>query len=85
MLVVFGLMFFVLPQFSDVFAQFDMPLPVITQALLGRFDGAAEPLWLWGSLAAAAGREPGLAAGRSESGDRLRDHVHAQRGVRSAT
>ena len=48
--VIFGLMFFVLPQFADVFAQFDNPLPAITQMLLDISDQMRHRLWLWGPL-----------------------------------
>ncbi len=52
--VVLGLMFFVLPQFSGVFAQFDMDLPWITQCLLAMSDELRARWWLWIGLVAAA-------------------------------
>jgi type II secretory pathway component PulF len=53
-LVVLGLMFFVLPQFADVFAQFDMPLPTITECLLVVSGELRGRWWLWCGLAVAA-------------------------------
>jgi type II secretory pathway component PulF len=52
--VVLGLMFFVLPQFSGVFAQFDMDLPWITQGLLATSEELRARWWLWVGLVAAA-------------------------------
>lgn len=53
-LVVLGLMFFVLPQFAEVFAQFDMDLPWITQSLLALSQELRFRWWLWSGLAVAA-------------------------------
>ncbi len=52
--VVFGLMFFVLPQFAEVFDQFDNPLPAITQLLLDISDQLRHRMWLWGPLVGCA-------------------------------
>jgi len=52
-LVIVALMFFVLPQFSDVFSQFGMPLPAITQFLVGISAELHDRWWLWIGLAAA--------------------------------
>ena len=52
--VIFGLMFFVLPQFKEVFSQFDIPLPAITQMLLDISEQMRHRMWLWGPLLAAA-------------------------------
>ena len=61
--VILGLMFFVLPQFSGVFAQFDMDLPAITQSLLAVSLELRARWWLWIGLVAAA--VAGLIAFRS--------------------
>lgn len=42
--VLCGLVFFVLPQFADVFSQFDVPLPIMTQILI---DVSAELRSRW--------------------------------------
>jgi type II secretory pathway component PulF len=52
--VILGLMFFVLPQFTGVFAQFDVELPWITQVLLAVSLELRSRWWLWIGLAAAA-------------------------------
>ena len=52
-LVILGLMFFVLPEFANVFDQFGMPLPVITQVLLGISTELRRRWWLWVVLAPA--------------------------------
>lgn len=49
-LVVFALVFFVLPQFADVFEQLDLTLPMITRILVGVATEARGRLWLWGPL-----------------------------------
>ena len=49
-LVVLALMLFVLPQFSQVFDQFEMPLPALTQALLAFSNELRARFWLWGML-----------------------------------
>ena len=53
-LVLFGLMFFVLPQFARVFEQLDVPLPAITRLLVGISAELRARYWLWGALAAGA-------------------------------
>jgi type II secretory pathway component PulF len=53
-LVILGLMFFVLPEFANVFDQFGMPLPVITRILLGISFQLRWRWWLWAVVAAAA-------------------------------
>lgn len=62
-LVLFGLMFFVLPQFGRVFEQLDVPLPVITRMLVGLSAELRARFWLWGGLA--AGAVVGIVAFRS--------------------
>ncbi len=54
-LVILGLMFFVLPQFANVFAQFEMPLPALTEALLRISAELRSRWWLWLTLGGAAG------------------------------
>lgn len=77
-LVIAGLVLLVLPQFSGVFAQFDMPLPAITQVLLDVSDQLRSRWWLWlGLVVLAAG---GLWTMRStEKGRRTWHHfvLHA--------
>lgn len=53
-LVLVALMFFVLPQFAGVFEQLDIPLPAITQLLVGISTELRSRFWLWGGLAAGA-------------------------------
>ena len=53
-LVVLALMFFVLPQFAKVFDQLEVPLPVITQVLIGVSTELRSRFWLWGGLALVA-------------------------------
>lgn len=53
-LVMIGLMFFVLPQFAEVFANFGMSLPALTEALLGLSRELTDRWWLWIGLATAA-------------------------------
>jgi type II secretory pathway component PulF len=53
-LVIVALVLFVLPQFAEIFAQYETPLPALTQALISLSLELRERWWLWGSLAAAA-------------------------------
>ncbi len=53
-LVIFALMFLVLPQFAGVFKQLDIPLPVITRLLIGMSTEIRSRFWLWGGLLIAA-------------------------------
>lgn len=70
--VVLGLLFFVLPQFADIFDQFEMTLPVITQVLLAIAGELRARWWLWIGLAGLA--TTGLTVWRrSPSGQRLCD------------
>ncbi len=41
----------VLPQFADVFKQFDMPLPIITRFFLAISEELYHRMWLWGGIA----------------------------------
>jgi type II secretory pathway component PulF len=67
-LVVLGLMFFVLPQFAGVFAQFDMKLPVLTEFLLRLSAELRSRWWLW--LVLVAGAIAGVQAFRSSDSGR---------------
>ena len=46
--VLSALMLFVLPRFTQIFAQYDMPLPVITQFFLAIAAELRSRWWLWG-------------------------------------
>jgi type II secretory pathway component PulF len=73
-LVILGLMFFVLPQFAGVFAQFDVALPAITQFLLWVSGELRFRWWLWAALI--AGAAAGFKAFRaSDYGRRWWDHM----------
>jgi type II secretory pathway component PulF len=54
MLVIFALMFFVLPQFAGVFKQLDIALPTTTQLLIAVSVELRSRFWLWGGLLVAA-------------------------------
>ncbi len=45
-----ALILFVLPSFTEIFSQYEMPLPVITQFLLAFADELRARWWLWGPL-----------------------------------
>ena len=49
-IVVMALILFVLPKFAEIFADFDAPLPVITQFLVSTSSELRTRLWLWGPL-----------------------------------
>ncbi len=49
-LVTIALVLFVLPRFAEVFAQFDTPLPLITQVLLGVSTELRGRAWFWGPV-----------------------------------
>jgi type II secretory pathway component PulF len=46
-LVVIGLVSFVLPKFVDIFGQFEISLPVITQIVVAISDVLRKHLWIW--------------------------------------
>ena len=48
--VLTALVLFVLPRFTSIFEQYEMPLPVITQMLLALADELQTRWWLWGPL-----------------------------------
>lgn len=74
LLVIFGLMFFVLPQFSAVFDQFGMKLPAITEFLLGISHELRARWWLW-LVAGAAAIVGWKSFRRSETGTRFWDRL----------
>ncbi len=49
--VLIALVLFVLPRFADIFSQYDLTLPVITQLLIAVADELWARWWLWGPLA----------------------------------
>ena len=61
--VISTLVVFVLPRFADIFAQYEMALPIVTQALIGVSLELKSRWWLWIPLAMAA--VAGLCAWRS--------------------
>lgn len=48
--VVLALVLFVLPRFAEIFADFDAPLPVVTQLLISTSSELRTRFWLWGPL-----------------------------------
>jgi type II secretory pathway component PulF len=46
-LVVIGLVTFVLPKFVDIFSQFEVPLPVLTQVVVAMSEVLRKHIWLW--------------------------------------
>src|SRR4051812_2740621 len=53
-LVVIGLVTFVLPKFVDIFAQFDVSLPIVTQVIVTISDVVRRHILLWAPLLLAA-------------------------------
>lgn len=53
LLVVIGLVTFVLPKFVDIFGQFDVSLPVITQVIVAASDVLRKYWYIWVPLGAA--------------------------------
>jgi type II secretory pathway component PulF len=53
-LVVGGLIGFVLPKFEDIFSQFEVPLPAITQIVVAMSEVLRNYMWIWMPLVAAA-------------------------------
>ena len=49
-IVVLALILFVLPKFAEIFADFDAPLPAITQFLTSTSSELRTRFWLWGPL-----------------------------------
>jgi type II secretory pathway component PulF len=52
MLVVTGLVTFVLPKFVDIFSQFELSLPMLTQVVVAISDVLRQHFWVWMPLAA---------------------------------
>ena len=73
-LVLIALVMFVLPQFAEIFAQYETPLPAITSLLLAVATELRTRFWLWGGLlvAAVAG---GVVMCTSSSGRRMIDNL----------
>jgi type II secretory pathway component PulF len=46
-MVLLALILFVLPKFAEIFSDFDAPLPVMTQLLIGVSDELRYRFWLW--------------------------------------
>jgi len=68
-----GLVLFVLPRFTTIFEQYEMPLPVLTQMLLALADELRTRWWLWGPLV--GGLLGSLIVWRkSQAGRRTLDH-----------
>lgn len=73
-LVVFGLVTFVLPKFVDIFGQFDITLPMITQIIVAMSDVMRQHLYIWLPLVLAA--IVGLIASRNfDAGRRKWDYA----------
>ena len=51
--VLVALVLFVLPRFANIFEQYEVPLPVITQVLIALADELWSRGWLWGPLVVA--------------------------------
>ncbi len=67
--VLAALVLFVLPRFSEIFEQYEMPLPVITQFFLGVSDELHAHWWFW--LPAVLSSVLGLFLWRKSSGGRM--------------
>lgn len=52
-MVVMALIFFVLPQFAEVFQGMDMPAPFLTQILLDLSENLRSYWWIWGTVSVA--------------------------------
>jgi type II secretory pathway component PulF len=53
-IVVLGLVTFVLPRFVDIFSQFEVPLPIITQVVVALSDMLRTHVYIWLPLVVAA-------------------------------
>jgi type II secretory pathway component PulF len=71
-LVLIGLTCFVLPQFGEIFADFETPLPMITRVLLAIAGELRGRFWLWGGLLV-AGTIGLIVLRRSDAGRRYWD------------
>jgi type II secretory pathway component PulF len=67
------LVIFVLPRFAEIFSQYEVALPVVTQALLGIAAELQTRWWLWFPLAGAAAAGS-LTWRATENGRRSVDH-----------
>ena len=53
-LVICGLVGFVLPRFQEIFSQFEVPLPVLTQVVVALSDLLRQYTWIWMPLVGVA-------------------------------
>lgn len=74
LLVIVGLVCFVLPQFAEIFSQFDVQLPKLTQILLAIANEFRARMWLWGPLLACLAILPFLSR-RTNAGKRFWDNL----------
>jgi len=75
--VLVALVMFVLPRFADIFDQYEVPLPVITQCLIAVAEELWAHWWLWGPLA--GGSLAGLLVWRrTDQGRRTLDSLWIQ-------
>lgn len=70
--VLAAMVLFVLPNFAEIFADSEVPLPILTQILLAVAEELRGRLWLWGLLAGGAAAAA-VSYLRSEAGRRWRD------------
>ncbi|MFO7906940.1 MAG: type II secretion system F family protein [Pirellulaceae bacterium] len=73
-LVLAAMVFFVLPEFADIFADFDVSLPLPTQVLMAVANEFRDRFWLWGPLAT-AGPVAAVLFLRSQRGRRFTDRA----------
>ncbi len=73
-LVIFGLIFFVLPQFAEIFDQYEIELPMITKILLAVSSELRTRVWLWLALLI-AGIAASVAFLKSDIGSRWWDSL----------
>lgn len=70
--VLAAMVLFVLPNFAEIFADSEVPLPILTQILLAVAEELRGRFWLWGLLAGGAAAAA-VSYLRSEAGRRWRD------------
>ncbi len=75
--VITCLVMFVLPQFAEIFEQYETPMPAITQVLLGVADELAVRWWLWIPLVVGGGAAA-VSARFTEQGKRFYDRLLVQ-------
>lgn len=72
--VLAAMVLFVLPNFAEIFADSEVPLPILTQVLLAVAEELRGRFWLWGLLAGGA-MAAAVSYLRCEAGRRWRDRV----------